>query len=681
MQISGINTQKVINGFASGVTNPIKKAVEKGVSKNVALGVGAAAVSGAYVVSKSAQDRQERIDILKSTKINDETANKILNLKNEAGDKVFGKREIKALAETEQLDDKTFFSRVMKNIDNVDYFDKHTDSKKGEVVYEFNATTTNGTIYSAATVLKDNTINTDTIIDDGKYTTNIIRTWSEDSVDERVEKTEKITRRTGTKKHPGKKVTEEKVISSEDVSWQKANNKFKRTVNNTNTWDYPQTTKITKFDYNGVINNTTSTEYDLSKLQDIKSRKIKKEDLENIAGRELTTEEYKNMMKKGDIPFDVLEKIMTNKSLVKDYANGAIINANGGVDRDQMTSQTRTYTNPRTGRKETIKMEKSPVAGVYNSTITDDLGNTRVESKGTKDIFGNIKVEKNFESLDGTQTHYTYSASKNENNIKMHYQIKDANGKVLTTVDRTFNRVNPNLAYSSINGHSYKIEKKEKSYEVTDNLTGKTTAMKFKDLFKNNESRKHPEIFDKMSGDMLIDMYNRNYKLSYTPDALESYMDDENMIVKTKDDLFVFAHEQGHTKDIITEFDEDYSNADKDADMNLEESFDGYVRVSTNPLFRKAYEQERADFMKAFPDIEQGYIDYFINRVEHYGGYLGGAMETVAESNALMSTGAGYDVSSARGYYLQKFFPRTIATLSHVLMPNSNIYVTDGQGK
>ena len=151
-------------------------------------------------------------------------------------------------------------------------------------------------------------------------------------------------------------------------------------------------------------------------------------------------------------------------------------------------------------------------------------------------------------------------------------------------------------------------------------------------------------------------------------------------------DSFVIknAVEKGYERLIdmlITEFDEEYVDSDKDVDMNEEKSFDGYARISTNPLFRKAYEQERADFMKAFPDIEQGYIDYFIDRVEHYGGYLGGAMETVAESNALMSTWIGHDILSTRCYYLQKFFPNTIAVLSKILMPNSNLYVTDGQGK
>ena len=85
--------------------------------------------------------------------------------------------------------------------------------------------------------------------------------------------------------------------------------------------------------------------------------------------------------------------------------------------------------------------------------------------------------------------------------------------------------------------------------------------------------------------------------------------------------------------------------------------------------------------MRAFPEIEQDYIAYFIDRLDHYSGYLGGAMETVAEGNALMSTDTGFDALAARGYYLQKFFPRTMAVLAKLEMPHSNIYVQDGQGK
>lgn len=694
MQINNsVNTQKIVNNIQTKAAKTIKQAADKILDSKTAKVAGAtvAAASGAYLVSKASQERQERVNFLKELKLNEATANKVLNAKDEDGQVVFNKRNLKALKETAELEDTAFFNHVMKNIDNVNYFNKTKDSKHGLTIYEMGAKLEDGTERMVQMIVAAGEIDTDLTDTKGKKTKTVMRTWTEDSVSEATKETELVKKKIG-KKHP-KTIQEEKVLSDETVTYNKANNKFTREVHDSDAFDYSSTIKTTKFSPLGALDNTTVTTVDLDELKKIQSGKYKKADLEKIAGREITPEEMQTI-KTGDIPFEILEKIVTNKSVAKDFKNGAIINAKGGVDADMMSALTRTYKNPRTGRMETVKMELSDVKGVYNSTITDDKGNTRVECQATKDMFGNIKVEKNLESLDGTTTHYTYEAAKDENNIKMHYQIKDVKGNVLSTVDRTFNRVSPTLAHSSVNGHSYVIEKnlKEKQYKVTDNLSGQETVIKFKDIFKNNESRKHPELLDKLSGDMLLDMYNRNYKYKYAEDALESYMTEDEMIIYTKNDAFVFNHEQGHTKDVITDYDreveelisgeeEDEETEPQEVAMDNAQDFEGYTRISTHPEFRKAYEQERADFMRAFPDIEQQYVDYFIDRIAHYGGYLGGAMEVVAEGNALMSTDTGYDVLAARGYYLQKFFPKTIAVLSKLEMPHSNIYVKDGQGK
>ena len=684
--MNSINVQTVVNNGYKKLSKPIQETINK-VAKSPEVkvaGVGAAAMAGMVVATKSSKERQERIEFLKELKLNEETANKVLNAKDDDGNVVFNKRNLKALKETAELEDTAFFNHVMKNIDSVNYFNKMTDSKHHIKMYEMGAKLPDGTERIVQLSVGADEIDTDLTDTKGKKTKTVMRTWTEDSVSEATRETEIVKRRIG-KKHP-KTIQEEKTISDETVTYNKANNRFTREVHDDDAFGYERQKTITKFSPQGVLDNKTETNINLDELKKIQNGTYKKADLEKMLGRELDDDEFK-IIKSGELPYELEDKIITSKSVTNDFKNGAVINAKGGVSPDMMTALTRTYKNPRTGRTETIKMEMSDVKGLYNTTITDDKGNTRVECQATKDMFGNINVEKNLESLDGTTTHYTYQASKDENNIKMHYQIKDAKGNVLSTVDRTFNRVNPNLAYSSINGHSYVIKKdfKEKAYKVTDNLSGKETVIKFKDIFKNNESRKHPEMLDKLSGDMLLDMYNRNYKYKYAEEALESYMDPDDMIVYTKNDAFVFNHEQGHTKDMITDYDREVEGVDVE---NLQEfsdktaaGFDGYVRISTHPEFRKAYEQERADFMRAFPEIEQDYIAYFIDRLDHYSGYLGGAMETVAEGNALMSTDTGFDALAARGYYLQKFFPRTMAVLAKLEMPHSNIYVQDGQGK
>lgn len=343
---------------------------------------------------------------------------------------------------------------------------------------------------------------------------------------------------------------------------------------------------------------------------------------------------------------------MVNKP--KSPENDVKISAVCSDNENHVREMTRFYTNSQTGKREILKMKLSDISGVYNSTITDDDGNTRVESSGYRKPDGTIVVEKNFEGLDGTKTHYTYS-SKDNNDIKMHYQITDKNGETLTTIDRTFNRVSPNIAYSSINGKEYKIEKAENSINVT--TSGETTQIGFDEIFYDEEAQKHPELIDNMSGDILLDMYKRGFRYNYIDNADITEMEPYEKIVSVKNDLFDFSHELGHTKDLEYSYDDNFN-------LNIR------YNIAQNPEFREVFEEERANFIKNCPKQEQKYIDYFIEKEGHYNEENGGAAEFVAETNALLSTATGSgcnDHLNTRDYYLQKYFPRSIAAASKLL--------------
>lgn len=343
---------------------------------------------------------------------------------------------------------------------------------------------------------------------------------------------------------------------------------------------------------------------------------------------------------------------MVNKA--RSPENDVKISAICSDNENHVSEMTRTYTNPQTGRKETLNMKISDISGVYNSTITDDMGNTRVESQGYKTPDGTVVVEKNFEGLDGTKTHYTYS-SKDKNDIKMHYQVTSPDGEVLSTIDRTFNRVSPNLAYSSLNGKEYKIEKTEDSINIT--TSGETTKIGFDEIFYDEEAQKHSELIDNMSGDMLLDMHKRGFRYNYIDNADITEMEPCEKIVSIKNDLFDFSHELGHTKDLEYSYDDDYN-------LNI------VYNIAQNPEFRSVFEEERANFIKNCPKQEQKYIDYFIEKEGHYNEENGGAAEVVAEANALLSTATGSECNdhlNTRDYYLQKYFPRSIAAASKLL--------------
>ncbi len=634
MNIERIVTQtanlknNVAETIAKEAGETIKQAAESKITKAAALGIVASAtgVMLANNAKDSAEDGKKKIRILKSLGLNDETVDKVLSLKDSNNNTVFNSKKVTYLGHTSKMNDTTFFNYAMKNVDYITYFNKTKIDEKetrrdGDLVAKYNsplvakynlvAETPEGLKKIEAAVDKDGRVHRLNIEEQNKDGTTLNKAKYIDFSDEYFDfdwrefsytvKDGKVISREGMRKEAGNNRLVKEIYTDDDG--------FKNIIAAKNITITPK----------GVIDKITESKYEYDSEG-------------NTAKKERIDIDYKN-----------------NKA--KTVVHG--VGPSGEVKELE-----RTVKNPLTGKVEIQRMKLSDVKGVYNSVIIDENGNEKVESLGRVNPDGSTYVEKNLESLDGVKTHYVREASKNEDNIKTFYQITDNDGKVLTTVDRTFKRISPTKAYSSINGHGYSIEKQEKAYVVTDLASQKTYVMKNKDLFKNNESRKHPEMIDKMSGDMLIDMYNRGYKYRYIPesDTVISYAKFFEKTIEAVPNLFTFAHEQGHTKD---------------AYIDLENEENSRFTISTNPLFKEEFEKERKQFVEAFSGIQQDFIDYFIAQIYQFGG----PEEAIAETNAMFSTETGRNTYGVRTHYLQKYFPRSIAAASYLLNPNSNLYV------
>ena len=597
MQVSKISS--VLNyGVVKGAN--VGKAMKTGVrcSNAISAGVGMATLAGMSQAYTSVQACKERNNELFSLGLAPELNKKILKAKNEEGKPVFDKEGMTYLAEISKAKDGAFYKFILKNIDCITAIEKTKMPSFDIDLHEFKVN-----------LEKPNGKTTATFVVSDMATVMKATDYTEDGLPVIIERVSDDTLASEQRKiYFGE---QEKIVYD----------KFKQTIT-TEKYDpsgklyFSRVVSVSK---NDEIDNVYERRFDNTDENDITSFTIAK-DLKNAI--EIESTEYKTPV------------------------------------RYNVTEQTRVYKNPRTGRVETLKMSKSAVPGVYNSTITDDLGNTRVESKGEVDAEGNVSVIKNFESFDGTTTEYSYKANADKTDIKMNYVIKDVAGNAISTVDRTFKRVSPTLAYSSVNGHRYVIETKDEKFYVTDGYTGET--IEIADLYYDEESKKHPELFNKLSGDMLLDMHNRGYKYSYVDDLYDSGMTAANKVIEAQDDVFTFAHEQGHTKDIVT-----FGDADCDKSRPANTS-----RFIHNKEFKNAYISERRQLREKAPELEREYVSYFTSSLER------GCEELIAEANALFSTGmANKDGDFTRIYYLQKYFPRTLAAASKLLMPNSNFYL------
>lgn len=340
-------------------------------------------------------------------------------------------------------------------------------------------------------------------------------------------------------------------------------------------------------------------------------------------------------------------------------------------------SMTTIYRDDKGAIIKTEEYKKSAVPGIYNITETDADGNKTIISKATKDENGNILIEKNLVSLDGTKTEYHFESDKDGYHKKMFSQITSADGKVLSTIDRTYDKENENVTYSSVNGNKFKAEKKDGNLEITNYFTGEKTVINPEDKKPKGDDLKFvstlsslkddsfsdenilDELFDKMSADALLTMNSNVKTLIPLKDDLDSAFFNVFDILICKTDDFTVNHELGHSKD---------SNRIAENTNFLNLKIKEKDPIASNGNFYKAYTEEKAAFIKNFPDFEEKFINYFINGTDK--NPVRGRKETVAEANAINGIKPEPpECTAMRTTLLQRYFPRSMAELTKLMNP------------
>ena len=255
-------------------------------------------------------------------------------------------------------------------------------------------------------------------------------------------------------------------------------------------------------------------------------------------------------------------------------------------------------------------------------------------------------IQKNFVSPDGTKTEYNYEQTPDGITVS-EYKITDRNGNILLNQTRTFTQQDENHFISSLNGKVFETEFSD--YKIT--ILNKSTNEKHTiDLTGKIEPEQYSSIISvlkRMPADMLLKMENR--RLDKFDDDWDASWSPENHILTMStfeeeeysyEALGILMHEFGHFIDT--------ANSD---------SCDGIL--SGNEEFVKIYKEEYQNLLKTSSFWERQILDYFTSHT----GELGGRLETLAESNLLLTN----EYTSQRAFYLQKFFPKTIAKAAELL--------------
>lgn len=296
------------------------------------------------------------------------------------------------------------------------------------------------------------------------------------------------------------------------------------------------------------------------------------------------------------------------------------------LNKDGETLKTREYNN-------------SSIGGAFNVKEYSQNGEVKNICTATKDN-GIETIKKDFESADGTKSNILYTKDE-EGNEKYTYKITDKDGNLLLDLERKTQIIDNETKITTVNGKEYKIKYSEDDIKVTDTSTKKETILNLDEL--NPESNLEiKELLKSLPGDELIDIkeYLTSIKLT---NKIESCINPQTKIMEVGPSQFIFEHELGHGKD-------------KYLENNIR-------KISNNRNVQEIFMEERNNYINKFPQEINELTSYFTNKIDHYGGEWGGLSETIAETNAIQTTGDFHPFLKDRSQFLQENFPKTIAYL------------------
>ncbi len=315
--------------------------------------------------------------------------------------------------------------------------------------------------------------------------------------------------------------------------------------------------------------------------------------------------------------------------------------------------ETTVVTDPITGEKMGVEyLTHSQVQGLFNIQYRDlKTGETKVLSSAHIDEFGTLIVKKDYQSLDGTQTKYSYQENA-DGSYTSEYKIIDETGKILLNENRSFTVIDNKHCESSCNGKKYFMTISEDNILYVTNEAGKTVRFDLDEFSNYNMNDKaFIDLFQRIPGHEFFYMAEVGTKSIKRGNVINNahYNSGTNEIRLgiNHDSLPILLHEFGHNKDCRL----DKNNPlQKDATLNA------------------IYEQERDAFVKEFPQFRREFIDYFIDLDNVGDKESRGISECIAESNMLLNTALNNQLAF-RGEYLRRYFPKTIAYIARALNP------------
>ena len=418
---------------------------------------------------------------------------------------------------------------------------------------------------------------------------------------------------------------------------------------------------------NTVIQNPQTT--DFKKTRSIAATFVSYRDsATNITYRYIAGQQYPEEITEEAIDDNTFKRIVKNKNLNivqtlifdKEDSNNPIrietqhLSSNGDVEYTEV-------------------MEQGINPGTPDIYTIDSAGNkTYIQQAVADEQTGGHKIIKHFTDDKGNTTEFSYSIA-NENEFSLDYTITDKNGDKVFERYQTLKKISNNVYEFTKDGKNYNLESQDDKIVITDKTTNETYEIKYADYIDVNDN---PDMFKQnilqIPADILIFISKNPLSLSYgtkTRDnqglcRAENKAIDIGTITKTNSEqelnaafMTIIIHELGHYID----------------NPNLSE--DNNDILSMNEDFLRIYREELEEFNRNHTSEEQMIMMQFngigYQNKSHETQLKRSASESFAEFNMLANTNSK-SWTSSRSYYLQRYFPKTLARAQELLNARIN---------
>ena len=262
----------------------------------------------------------------------------------------------------------------------------------------------------------------------------------------------------------------------------------------------------------------------------------------------------------------------------------------------------------------------------------------------------------------------TKISTKTPTGWSIDFEIKDNDGNILYSTQKSYKRLDKNKSLTTTNGKDFLLEFKDNGdFYINNRFYGSfirgIEAHNFLNEFFDFEPCENKRLLEyiksELPGDLAILLKMNKIELEYVKNPLEASYMHGSRTLNAPCNIGIIAHELGHAIDFIFSFNAKDFISSASEDKTLIE------------IYKKELEKFEKTHSKKVHDLT---IAYFGKTGGSNSYHSTGLSELVAETMAIISTpNLNHKTVGIRTHYLMMYFPKTIAYIANLIEEKNKI--------